>query len=134
MSTPDPIPTAQPSQSAAAAPEGLGHLQRRFLPLLAKLIDFAYSQGYELAAGELYRTPEQAALNAHNGIGIRSSLHTLRLAADLMLFKDGVYLRDWSAYQPLGEYWEKLDPLAAWGGRFQSRDGDHFSLTFGGVK
>jgi len=44
--------------------ETLGARQRRFLPLVAKLIDWAYAQGYQLTAGELYRPSEQAALNA----------------------------------------------------------------------
>lgn len=114
--------------------ETLGQRQRRFLPLVAKLIDFAYAQGFELTAGELYRTPEQAALNAKTGAGIGHSLHTQRLAVDLQLFKDGVYLTQTDAYKSLGEFWEGLDPDAAWGGRFTRADGNHFSLSFGGVK
>jgi len=112
----------------------LGDQQRRFLPFVARLIDYAYSQGFELTAGELYRTPEQAALNAKSGAGIAHSLHTQRLAVDLQLFKDGVYLTDSAAYESLGVFWEKLDPDACWGGRFSKPDGNHFSLTFGGIK
>jgi len=62
--------------------------------LVAKLIDWAYAQGYQLTAGELYRPSEQAALNAAKGSGIAHSLHTQRLAVDLQLFKDGTYLTD----------------------------------------
>jgi hypothetical protein len=113
----------------------LGQRQRRFLPLLAKLIDFAYSHGYELSAGECYRTPEQAALNAQHGTGIANSLHILRLAMDLQLFKDGMYLTDSAAYKPLGEFWKSLDPDCAWGGDWKTRtDGNHFSLRWGGVE
>lgn len=114
--------------------ETLGQRQRRFLPMVAKLIDYAYAQGYELTAGELYRTPEQAALNAAKGSGIAHSLHTQRLAIDLQLFKEGVYLTDSAAYEPLGIVWESLDPDACWGGRFKSVDADHFSLTWQGIK
>ena len=115
--------------------ETLGQHQRRFLPLVAKLIDFAYAHGYELTAGEMYRSSEQAALNAQHGSGIANSLHTLRLAVDLQLFKDGIYLTDSDAYRPLGEFWKALDPTAAWGGDFISRkDGNHFSLSWGGIK
>ena len=114
--------------------ETLGQRQRRFLPLVAKLIDFAYAQGYELTAGELYRTPEQAALNAKTGAGISNSLHTQRLAVDLNLFKGGVYLTDSAAYEALGVFWESLDPECAWGGRFSKPDGNHFSLSYGGVR
>lgn len=112
----------------------LGNQQRRFLPLVAKLIEFAYAQGYELTAGELYRTPEQAALNAKNGSGIVHSLHTQRLAVDLQLFKDGQYLTDPAAYRFMGEFWKTLDPDCAYGGDFKSVDADHFSLAWGGVR
>lgn len=113
----------------------LGEQQRRFLPMVAKLIDFAYAQGYELTAGECYRSPEQAALNAQHGSGIANSLHTLRLAVDLQLFKNGQYLTDSAAYKVLGEFWKALDPAAAWGGDFHTRpDGNHFSLSWGGIK
>jgi len=115
--------------------ETLGDHQRRFLPLVAKLIDFAYQQGYELTAGELYRSPEQAALNAQHGTGIANSLHILRLAIDVQLFKDGVYLTDSAQYKPLGDYWKTLDPACAWGGDFTTRqDGNHFSLSWAGIK
>ena len=115
--------------------ETLGQLQRRYLPMVAKLIQYAYEQGYELTAGELYRSPEQAALNAQHGSGIANSLHTLRLAVDLQLFKDGIYLTDSTQYKPLGDYWKTLDPACAWGGDFTTRvDGNHFSLSWGGIK
>jgi len=114
--------------------ETLGARQRRFLPLVAKLIDWAYAQGYQLTAGELYRPSEQAALNAAKGSGIAHSLHTQRLAVDLQLFKDGTYLTDPAAYRPLGEFWKTLDPDAAYGGDFKSIDADHFSLSWNGVK
>ena len=112
----------------------LGQQQRRFPPLVAKLIEFAYLQGFELTFGECYRTPEQAAMNAASGAGISNSLHILRLAIDVNLFKDGVYLKDSDDYKPLGDYWCSLDPDCAWGGVFTRRDGNHFSLTWNGVK
>lgn len=105
-----------------------------FLPLVAKLIEYAYSHGYQLTAGELYRTPEQAALNAQHHTGIANSLHTLRLAIDLQLFRDGNYLTQTEDYAPLGQYWESLAPDCTWGGRFQKPDADHFSITWGGIK
>lgn len=117
--------------------ETLGQRQRRFLPLVAKLIDFAYAQGFQLTEGEGYRTPEQAALNAQHHTGIANSLHGLRLAIDLQLFKDGVYLEDAAAYEPLGTFWKTLDPDACWGGDFKppaNVDGDHFSLSWAGIR
>ena len=98
--------------------------------MLADLIRHAYEQGYELTLGEAYRTPEQAALNAASGKGIANSLHTVRLAIDLNLFKDGKWLQNTEDHKPLGEYWESIG--GAWGGRF--RDGNHYSLEHEGRK
>lgn len=110
----------------------LGQKQRKFVTMVAKLIEFAYANGFELTFGEAYRTPEQAALNAKTGAGISNSLHTQRLAIDLNAFKNGTYLTDSAAYQPLGIYWESIG--GSWGGRFAKPDGNHFSLSYGGVR
>ncbi|MBZ8930780.1 M15 family metallopeptidase, partial [Escherichia coli] len=93
---------------------------------------WAQEHGYRLTFGEAYRTPEQAALNAKSGKGIRNSLHTLRLAVDFNLFINGEYQADTDAYRPLGEYWESIG--GTWGGRFSRADGNHFSLEHNGVK
>ena len=115
--------------------ETLRAKQARFMRSLARLIDYAFSAGYELTGGELYRTPEQAAINARSGAGIANSLHTQRLAIDLMLFKDGVYLTNSLDYEPLGVFWESLGTDYAWGGRFRPKiDGNHFSLMHNGVR
>ena len=113
----------------------LGEKQRRFVELVARLIEWSYASGYELTFGECYRTPEQAALNAKSGAGISNSLHTKRLAIDLNLFIDGVYQDRSEDYRALGDYWKSLDPLCRWGGDFKSRpDGNHFSMEHEGVK
>lgn len=115
--------------------ETLGQKQRRFTQYVALLIQYAYARGYELSFGEAYRTPEQAKLNAQAGTGIANSLHTQRLAIDLNLFKDGVYLTQSEYYEPLGRFWEGLAPDCRWGGRFKPRaDGNHFSIEHNGVK
>jgi hypothetical protein len=134
----------------------LGQKQRRFPMMLAALIQWAYSQGYELTFGEAYRSDEQAEINAlgetlrsrladlvalqfpdlaskirnNTGSGIRTSLHGERLAVDLNLFIDGVYQTQTEAYRPLGEKWESLG--GTWGGRFG--DGNHFSIAHDGRK
>ena len=108
--------------------------QRLFCQLAAKLIQQAAALGYECRFGEAYRTPEQAALNAEHGTGIKNSEHCKRLALDLLLDKDGVWLTDTEDYKPLGDWWEKQSELARWGGNFTSRaDGNHFSLEDQGV-
>lgn len=111
--------------------------QSKFVELVAKLIQFCYSSGYELSFGECYRTPEQARLNSLSGSGIANSLHTLRLAIDLNLFKDGKWLNRSEDFLPLGEWWEKQSTPefeCSWGGRFQHPDGNHFSISHNGVK
>lgn len=100
----------------------------------AQLIDWAYSQGYELTWGQTLRTQAEADANAASGAGIVHSLHLIKLAVDLALFKDGVNLTAKEDFQPLGDYWKSLDQQCCWGGDFHSPDSDHFSITWQGVK
>ena len=106
--------------------------QSLFTVLIADLIQHARALGYDLTFGEAYRPPETAALYAKQRKGIAASLHTLRLAVDFNLFKDGHYLTSTEAHRPLGEYWELQsgdDYECCWGGRF--RDGGHYSIAHG---
>jgi hypothetical protein len=113
----------------------LGEKQRLFVRLVGELIRFAYASGYELTFGDAYRSPEQAKANAAAGSGIADSLHTQRLAIDLNLFKEGIYVTDSAAYKPLGDFWKGLDAGCCWGGDFVTRaDGNHFSIQHNGVK
>jgi len=94
--------------------------QSKFARMLADLIIFAYDNGYEITFGDVY------AKDGH----MKNSLHYDRLAADLNLFKDGVYLKRTSDHRILGEYWESIG--GSWGGRFS--DGNHYSLEHEGRK
>ena len=98
----------------------LGKKQRLFTRMIADLIIYAYSCGYELTFGDSYAT------TGH----MTNSLHYVRLAIDLNLFKDGVYLDKSEAHTFLGEYWESKG--GTWGGRF--KDGNHYSLAHAGRK
>ena len=110
----------------------LSEQQRAFVKHVGTLIDHAYANGFELTFGEAMRTKQQAAWNAAHGTGIAHSLHMIGLAIDLNLFIGGVYQADGSAHEPLGKFWETLDPLCCWGGHFG--DGNHYSMTYGGRK
>lgn len=110
--------------------ETLRQKQSRFAYMVAQLILQAYQRGYEVTLGEAYRSPEEAARLAKLGKGIKNSTHTLRLAIDLMLFKDGVYLTKTEDYAELGQWWKAQG--GSWGGDF--RDGNHFSFEHNGVK
>jgi len=94
----------------------LNEKQFRFTYLVSVLIQFAYSVGYTLSFGDAY---------AHDGHKM-GSYHYRRLAIDLNLFKDGKYLEKTEDHEPLGEFWESLDPECTWGGRF--KDGNHYSF------
>jgi hypothetical protein len=111
----------------------LGEKQELFTEFLARLIAWSYARGYRIRIGEVYRPPETAAAMAASGKGIKNSLHILKLAADLHLFKDGVFLVDSEAHRPLGEFWKSLHTEARWGGDFARRDGNHYSITHNGV-
>ena len=109
--------------------------QFKFASMLPALFGKIYVLGYTYTLGEAYRTPEQALSNAKKGIGIAHSLHCMRLAIDLNIFKDGVYLTDGKQFKSIGDYWKSLDPNNAWGGDFTTKpDGNHFSYSYGGVK
>ena len=112
----------------------LSEKQQKFALLVCSLIEWADKVGYKVTFGEAYRTAHEAQWEAEQGRGIARSLHTIRLAIDLNLFKNGTYLTATEDYQLVGEYWESLDPECAWGGRFSKPDGNHFSLSNEGIK
>jgi len=102
-----------------------------FTECLAPLIDYALSQGYQIAF-------DQGMVPAEGSVHMPGSLHEVGLAQDVVLYHAGIYLTDTPDYKFLGEWWEALGvekglPLA-WGGRFTRPDGDHFSLAWKGKK
>ena len=109
-------------------------LQEEFAHSVARLILKAPEFGYTVTFGEAWRSPEQAAINASKGTGISNSLHTERLAIDLNLFLDGVYITDASGHEKLGAWWKTLGPNYRWGGDFKAKDYNHYSLSPDGVR
>lgn len=113
----------------------LGDKQRLFVECLGKLIQFAYAQGFKLTLGRGRVSPAE---NTAQG-GHPQSTHLLGLAQDLNLFddldhdgEDDDWAKSTEAHRPLGEFWETLHPLCCWGGRWG--DGNHYSITHGGIK
>lgn len=98
--------------------------------MAAHLILEAEKLGFEVTLGEAWRSEEEARRLASNRQGIKRSLHCDRMAVDLNLFVDGVWLQSSEAHRPLGELWESWG--GAWGGRFG--DGNHYSLAHEGRK
>jgi hypothetical protein len=105
--------------------------QSKFARMVADLILKAYELGYEITLGDAYRDPR-----LHGGVGLKKgyghskSCHKIRLAIDLNLFKDGVFLDKSDDHKILGEWWESQG--GTWGGRFN--DGNHYSLSHEGMK
>lgn len=93
---------------------------------------------HQVALGEAHRPDWVAATYAKRGIGIAESLHTKKLAIDLLLFTDGVYQSQPEAYKPLAELWLQVAPafgvVPAAGYYFKSRDAVHFSCSWEGFK
>lgn len=113
----------------------MSQVQEHFAQDVARLILKAAELGYGVTLGDAYRTPEQAAANAIVGTGIRNSLHCERLAIDINLFKDGVYITDSRGHVELGAWWKALGPDHRWGGDFVTRkDFNHYSISPDGVR
>ena len=106
----------------------LSEKQHIFAQNLAKLLLHIESVGLSVSIGEIERTKEQAELYAKEGKGITDSLHCKRLAADLFLFANNIYLEKKEDYEPIGKYWESLHPMNRWGGSFKRADYVHFEM------
>jgi peptidoglycan L-alanyl-D-glutamate endopeptidase CwlK len=102
--------------------------QAKFLLDVTKLINMATSAGFTLTGGELWRTPEQQAIYVKTGRSkTMASNHLRRCAIDLNFFKDGKLTYDRATLQPIGDFWESLDPKNSWGGNWRSfKDIPHF--------
>lgn len=105
--------------------------QSIFMKLLVELFDFIHESGYEITGGELWRSEAEAIRR-----GFRNSNHTRRIAIDINLFKNGVWLQNTEDHKVFGEFWESLGEkygvVTCWGGRFN--DGNHYSIEHNGVK
>lgn len=134
--------------------------QFRFSRGVARLLDYVHLVlNLECTLGEVYRSDEQAEINAMGGAGrealaslierafpllarkirnngraangIRASLHTERLAIDLNLFDhDGNWIQDSGPYVRAGQFWETLGEDFRAGFRFG--DTPHYSIEFDG--
>ena len=103
--------------------------QAAFLLDVTKLIHKATELGFQVTAGELFRTPEQQEVYVKTGRSrTMNSLHLQRRAVDLNFFLNGKLTYDKHVLAPLGAYWESLHPLNSWGGNgVKLVDTPHFS-------
>ena len=106
--------------------ETLRQKQSRFARMVALLIIKAHELGYEITFGDAFRDPAKMLKK----YGHENSLHGIRLAIDINLFRNGKYLTSTESHRPLGEYWQSIG--GDWGGDFD--DGNHYALAHGGVR
>lgn len=105
---------------------GLVAKQQLFTRLLGQLLGWIYGHPtWAVTLGEGYRGDSQGHM--------AGSLHYSRLAQDLNLFVEGIWVTGWHpAWDEIGAVWRGFHPLARWGGDFHSRDFNHFSITHEG--
>jgi hypothetical protein len=110
------------------------HLQIQFSQDVAKLLQKANELGYGVTLGEALRLQAQAEANAASGAGIEHSLHLEKLAIDINLFKEDVYITSEEGHTELGAWWKTLGPNHRWGGDFPKKDFNHYSISPDGIR
>ena len=107
--------------------------QQLFAKMVPRLIDKAHELGYQVTLGDAYRDPRVfGQVGERKGYGHVKSGHKQRLAIDLNLFRDGVYITDDTGHKDLGAWWKQQGEDFAWGGDFPG-DFNHYSASFGGI-
>lgn len=89
-----------------------------FSRALSRLLAEAVDMGFEVTVGDAY---SQERFGVHR----KGSKHFDRLAIDLNLFRNGVYLTKTCDHADLGLFWESIGGV--WGGRFG--DGNHYEWS-----
>lgn len=116
----------------------LNQKQAAFSAAIGHFLVWLSEEGYWAVFGEAFRPADVAALYAQQKRGVNGSNHCLRLAIDLILFRNGTELKTFWDYLDAGTYWESLSNdkfTCTWGGRFLPLvDCVHFSFEHNGVK
>jgi len=98
--------------------------QYEFAQMLDLLTAYIRFKGYRYTIGHVYRC-------ADCKVGKKTSLHKLKLAADINLYdKNWNWLKETEDHRQFGEFWEFIG--GTWGGRFD--DGNHYSLAYNGMR
>lgn len=101
--------------------------------MLPRLIDHVHSLGYEIRGGDLFRAPSVFGhMGEKKGYGHKNSCHKLKLAIDLNITLDGVYLRGDAAkkaHTAIHDFWDDMD-----GAERIPHDLNHYSLEHNGSR
>ncbi|MCC7261603.1 MAG: DUF3380 domain-containing protein [Candidatus Latescibacteria bacterium] len=100
------------------------HEQAAFMRDVRRLLEYAEGRQLLVTGGELERSPEAQARQVQQGRSRSRSmddLHLRKCAIDLNFFVEREGHPEWvhrrEELEPLGVYWEGLDPRNRWGGR-----------------
>ncbi len=84
--------------------------------LLLKILD----SGFDVTFGEAERTKEMQEIYFERGSSkTMNSMHLIRCAIDLHIFRDGELIQDRQTLAVVGSYWESLSSQNRWGGSWR---------------
>lgn len=104
----------------------LREAQEIFALNIAQLIVIIFKHKFTCTLGEAWRPQWVAERYAKQGKGIRKSSHCNKLALDINLFKNGIWLKKTVSHEVFGGMWESMHPNNRWGGRYS--DGNHYEM------
>ena len=111
----------------------LGEQQELFMRLLPRLIDHVHALGYEIRGGDLFRDPRtHGKMGIKVGYGHRNSNHKQKLAIDLNLTLNGIYLTGLdakTAHNLVHDFWDEQG-----GAKRIPHDLNHYSLERDGMR
>jgi hypothetical protein len=109
----------------------MGEKQQKFALMLAEFIIWLNKNNYTVRIGEVWRPIEMQELYLKTGkTRAKYSKHQDKVAADLAIFKNGIWLKSKEELNNIGKYWENMDVDNRWGGNFQSlTDCPHFEYN-----
>jgi len=96
--------------------------QDKFAGMVSLLVEYMRFKGYQVTYGDAYRDDRVT-------YGHPRSTHRSRLAVDLNLFKDGVYLADGDDHNHFHDLWDLIG-----GAERIDKDLNHYSLSHGGLR
>jgi hypothetical protein len=118
----------------------LGERQELFMRLLPRLIDHIHYSGYEIRGGDLFRDSrlhgqvgeKYGSSGVFVSYGHRNSGHKLKIAIDLYLTKDDIYLEGEAANEAhnlIHDWWD-----TQMGAKRIPHDLNHYSLEHNGMR